>query len=221
MADERDPPGPSTGVAAEMDKQEELLHEAAPSVSVSLVHEPSLSFGVGVALDAPYLRRARAHGLATAARTTGGTGVIHLPGDVLWAVVLPRTDRRLGRGFVHAYGALGQGVVDGLGELGIRADWVDAPGLSEEYCALSARGQVLSVEGRIVGGAAQHATSKALLHHGFVSWEVDRDLVERLFDLPGEGPALRLGGVAGLGTAREPVAVAGALERALLADLGA
>ncbi len=48
---------------------------------------------------------------------------------------------------------------------------------------MSARGEVLTGEGRVIGGASQHATSRALLHHGIVASRIDRSLLETLFGL--------------------------------------
>lgn len=206
--------------AEELARHERLLRRAVPVVSVSIVQGTALSFGVGVPTDAPYLRRARAEGIPTAPRSTGGSGVLHLNGDLAWAVVLPRSDPRVGRDYVHAYERLGQGVVAGLESLGVRTGWVDAPALTEEYCPLSSRGKVLETGGRIVGGAAQHATSTSLLHHGFVSWRVDRALVDRLFGLPTGGPSRRLGTVADGGTVVGPEELAAAVGGALSAVQG-
>lgn len=215
--------GPSprrTSVVEEMRLQEEALRRGAPAALVSVVRERAVSYGVGVPSGAAYLLRARALGVATAPRTTGGTGVLHLEGDVMWAVVLPRSDPRVGRDPTRAYGRLGRGVVAGLAALGVRADWTPAPGLVEEVCPLSSRGQVLATDGKVLGGAAQHLTSTALLHHGSVSWSVDRPEVDLLFDLPPGGPSARLGGVSELMSNAGPDALARALAHALAEELG-
>jgi len=201
--------------ADEVRLQEAMLRRGAPAVRVRVVRERVVSFGVGVSSEAPYLLRARTRGLPTVPRTTGGTGVLHLENDIVWAVVLPRSDPRVGRDFARAYGRLGRGVVAGLAALGIRASWVGAPGLVDDYCPLSARGEVLATEAKVLGAAAQHVTSSALLHQGCVSWEVDRAEVDHLFALPPQGPSTRLGGVADLGASGGPAALAEALARAL------
>jgi lipoate-protein ligase A len=191
-------PGRSVTVAEELSLQEELLRRAVPAARVARVREPALSFGVRVPEDAPYLRRARSEGIATAPRAGGGTGIFHFENDLLWAVVLPRVDPRVGRDFVRAYGRFGEGIVRALAAEGRAASWQAPPGLVEEYCPLSSRGEVLVVDGRIVGGAAQHVTSAALLHHGTVSVGIDRPTIDRLFGLP-PGASSRLGSLAELG----------------------
>jgi lipoate-protein ligase A len=213
------PAAPDGWVAEELRAHEELLRRGEPAARVGVVRGRALSFGVGVPADAPYLLKAREHGVATVARSTGGSGVLHLPGDLLWVLVLPREDPRVGRDFVQAYERLGRAAVAGLAALGARARWAPAPGLVQEYCTLSSRGKVLASGGRILGGAAQHATSSALLHHGFVSWTVDRPEVERLFGLPAEGPAQRLGGLEELGLEAGPSEAGEALSQALDREL--
>jgi len=212
------PPGAGpvrTTFAEEVARHEALLRRGTPAFRVAVLGERVVSFGVSVPLTAPYLRRAQEHGIRTGARTTGGTGVLHQAGDILWAVVLPRTDPRVGRDFARAYDRLGRGVVRGLAKAGVHAEWLAAFGLTEDYCPLSSRGEVLVVEGKIVGAAAQHLTSSALLHQGSVSWEIDRGEVDRLFALRPGGPAAHLGGLAGFGTAGGPEALASAIGREL------
>jgi len=206
-------------VGEEMVRHEELLRQGVATVRVRVVARRAVSYGVSASPQAPYLARARLEQIVTVPRTSGGSGVLHLPGDLLWAIVLPRTDPRVGRDFVHAYGRLGEGVVQGLGSAGVRARWVDPPGVVEDYCPLSSRGQVLEAGDRIIGAAAQHATGPALLHHGGVSWTVDRACVDRLFALAPSGPSSRLGGLEEVAPALDPGSVARCLERALAVEL--
>ncbi len=180
-------------VDAELDVHEALLRTGAPAVRVAVIASPAVSFGVGVPPDAGYLVRAHDAGVATVRRSTGGSGILHLEGDLLWAVVLPRADLRVGRDFARAYGRLGEGLVRALAAEKLASRWTAAPGLAEEYCPLSSRGEVLEIDGRIVGGAAQHASAQALLHHGTLSMSIDRAAVDRLFDLEAPSPSHRLG----------------------------
>ncbi len=211
----------TVSVAPELDLHEQLLRAGVPAVRVGVAAEPALSYGVGVRGEPGYLRRAADAGLPTARRTTGGTGIVHLRGDLLWAVVLPRTDPRVGRDFVRAYARLGAGVVDAVTAEGFEARWVAAPGLAEAYCPLSSRGEVLEVDGAIAGAAAQHATSRALLHHGTLSLSIDRDLVDRIFELPTPGPSRRLGAAVRLRETPGSTAMAERLAARLSARLAA
>lgn len=211
-------PALRTDPSDEIVAQERLLRTAARAVRVAVAGSSAVSYGVAELEDAPYLARARAEGIATVARTTGGSGVLHLAGDLIWALVLPRDDPRVGRDYTKAYVRLGAGVVRGLTSVGLVASWRPAPGLVETYCPLSSRGEVLVVEGAIVGGAAQHLTGRALLHHGFVAHRVDRATVDRLFELPSPGPSARLGGLAEVDPALTPERLAEALQDGLTAE---
>lgn len=160
-----------------------LLAVGAPAVHVAVLADRAVSVGVGVRGSAPYLDRARAEGYAVVRRSSGGTGVLHAPGDLAWSLVLPRNHPLVGRDYLRAYGRLGRGVVGFLADHGVSATWIPAPGLSEEFCLLGHRGQVLAARTGIVGGAAQHVTRTALLHHGTLTARIDRPAIARLFDL--------------------------------------
>ncbi len=160
-----------------------ILRRAVPAVRVAVLTDRAVSFGVGVPAEAPYLQRAAKAGVPTVRRTTGGTGLLHAPGDLAWSVVLPRTDPRVGDDYVHAYSRLGAGVVHFLSERGTSASWTEPPGSDPDYCLLSARGSVLSLQEKVLGGAAQHLAGGALLHHGILPLELDRALLRKLFAL--------------------------------------
>jgi lipoate-protein ligase A len=196
MPNPTSPTARKTGFDALLRHQEEMLRQGEPAVHVAVVDRTVLSYGAGVHETADYLRRASAAGLPVVQRRSGGTGIVHAEGDLAWAVVLPRSDPRVGRDFVHAYPRLGAGLVRLLAAHGVEGHWRPAPGLSEACCPLSARGEVLEVEGRIVGAAAQHVTGRALLHHGTLSVTVDRDLVGRVFAFEDPGLVERLAGFA-------------------------
>lgn len=198
---------------------ERNLRAGRAAVRAAVLSDRSLSCGVAVAEAAPYLRHAREEGIPIVRRSTGGTGLVHERGDLAWSIVLPRNDPIVGRQFVRAFGRFGQGVVRFLAELGIDGAWVDAPGLDPAYCTLTSRGSVLASRGRILGGAAQHLTGSALLHHGAISLTVDRGTIERLFGMPPGGPAERLDGLRSLGVRAPPEELAPGLARALADDL--
>jgi lipoate-protein ligase A len=192
----------------EFREDELLLRQGVPTVRVSVLSGLTVSYGVGVPDDAPYLLRARAAGVATVRRTSGGTGVVHAPGDLAWSVVLPRSDPRVGNDFVRAYARLGAGVVGFLRRHGVVGRWADSPGLTPDFCVLSDRGQVLSANSRILGGAAQHLSRAWLLHQGMIPLEVDRDLITRVFELTDREILDRLVGLTELGIQLPPVQVA-------------
>jgi lipoyl(octanoyl) transferase len=198
---------------------EELLRAAVVGGRVAVLGDATVSVGVGEVASATYLERARAAGIPVVRRTSGGSGVLHAPGDLAWTVVLPRRDPRVGPSYVTAYPRLGTGVVRFLEGAAVRAHWSPARGVSSSYCTLGPRGHVLTVGARILGGAAQHVTRTALLHHGIVPRTLDRPLIGRIFDLPRTGGVDRLTCLEELGLREPAEQQAEALARALAEQL--
>ncbi|MCW6167716.1 MAG: hypothetical protein LVQ64_04620 [Thermoplasmatales archaeon] len=134
----------------------ERLRAGVMTIRTAVLTDRALSVGVGVRPNDPMLRKAQAFGVPVVRRSSGGTGVLHAPGDVAWR------------------------------SRGIPAAWVPSPGRSECCCFLGYRGRSLTVHGRVVGGAAQHLTGRALLHHGVLPRTVDRAAHAALFGLGDE-----------------------------------
>lgn len=182
--------------AGHQDRDLELLRAAAPAVRCGVVTDLHLSLGVAQPETAPCAVRARELGIPVHRRSSGGAAVLGRPGDLVWAWVLPRDNPAVGRDYVSAYGRLGSAATGFLRSLGATdAVWQAPAGLSEELCLISARGRVLAAGGRAVGGAAQHRTARALLHHGILVREVDSALLGELFRIP---PAVLAGQLSGL-----------------------
>jgi lipoate-protein ligase A len=199
-------------------EDERLLRAGVAEVRAAVLSDRTVSVGVGVRGEPAYVVRGQAAGLAAVRRSTGGSGVLHLPGDLVWSVALPRTDPRVGNDYARAYGRLGRSVVRFLAARGIDARWAPAPGLVEEYCVLSSRGEVLTVGARILGGAAQHATARALLHQGMIARRVDADLLGRVFGLVAPSMLDRLTGTEELGIEVPPEDLATELRDELAAE---
>jgi len=181
--------------------------------------DTAVSFGVAEHAETRYvIAAAKAH-VPTVRRSTGGSGLLHGPGDLAWSVVLPRNDPRVGTDYVRAYGRLGEGVVRFLAERGVAAAWVDPPGSFPEYCLLSARGSVLAAGEKVLGGAAQHLSATALLHHGIVPREIRRPVLEEVFRMP-EREAKRLTSLRELGIEDPPEQLAWKLAARLADSLG-
>jgi len=210
---------PGATAAESVQADERLLRTGRPAVRVAVLADRTLSIGVAVSDRSPLLRRASAEGLPVVRRGTGGTSVVHRPGDIAWSILLPRSDPRTGRDFVRAYGRLGGGPVEWIRSLGLESHWGPPPGLLEEYCLLSARGEVLWSKEKVVGGAAQHATSTTLLHHGILPRSVDRNLLDRLFGPVERGVWDRLGSLEELGIRTPPDRTATELARAIVRSL--
>ena len=139
--------GPPTTGADNVAEDDRLLEEGVVSVRAAPLIDESVSVGVSQGDDAPCAAAARAQGIPVVRRTTGGTGLLHLPGDVAWSVVLPRGHPLVGSDFTRAYGRIGAGVVDGLEPRGVRASWSPALGVNADYCFLGAWGEALTVVG--------------------------------------------------------------------------
>lgn len=169
--------------AANLALDEELLRAGRPSFRIGLLGSTAFSVGVRSAATTGAARRAEGLGLPVLRRRSGGSGLLHEVGDIAWAVVLPRGTETVGRDFVSAYPRLGAGVVGWLAELGLPSEWSEPFALSDSFCLLGPRGRVLTARGRAIGGAAQHATASALLHHGIVNAHLDRPTLGRLFEL--------------------------------------
>jgi lipoate-protein ligase A len=198
-----------------------MLRAGVPAVRVAVLADDALSVGVGVPDSADYLARARAERVPVVRRSSGGTGILHAPGDLAWSVVLPRSHPLVGRDYVRAYARLGRGAVRFLRGEGHEAAWAPAPGVSDGCCLLGTRGEVLEVGGRILGGAAQHASRTFLLHHGILPYRLDRADLSRIFDLTSPGPADRLAGLVDLGMERPSEGTARRLAEAIAAELSA
>ena len=191
------------------------LAAGAPSARVAVLSDTALTLGVSQPDEAASATRARAAGWPVLRRSTGGSGVLHLPGDLAWSVVLPRGDPRAGRDYTTAYERLGAPVVAFLRGASVRAEWRPSRALSDSFCFLGSRGWALEVDGRVAGGAAQHLTPTHLLHHGTIARTIDRPALVRLFDLSERVAQANLTSLVEAGVRAEPPELAHELGRRL------
>jgi lipoate---protein ligase len=197
---------------------EEALRNAKRAIRVGVLSSSALSVGVSQPDHARCVTRARQLGLPVVRRSTGGLGLWHAPGDIVWSLVLPRNDPRVGNDFSKSYRRLGVGPERFLGQLGVPSDWLPPAGLPGEYCLLSGQGAVLTVDGRALGGAAQHLTRDALLHHGVLSYRLEPARLTELFDLPPELVGQRLMSLEPVTDGVSPTELARRLRSALRAE---
>ena len=187
-----------------VERDETLLRAGGLGGRVAALRGPLVTLGVSQSLHDPVAVRARLAGIPVVRRHTGGTGLYHVEGDLAWTMVLPRSDPRVGRDYTRAYDRLGEPLVGFLRDFGLRAAWSTAFDLSESFCLFGGRGRVLTVDGRAVGGAAQHASAHALLHHGILNLAVDRARVAALFEVPPRLLIEKLTGLRELGIVLPP-----------------
>jgi lipoate-protein ligase A len=197
---------------------EEMLRAGRLTSRVAVLSGSALSVGVSQREDAPCAVKARALGIPVVRRSTGGLGLLLASGDLAWSWVLPRADPRVGHDFLRAYSRLGAAAVQLLKELGVSATWTAPRGLASEYCLLSGRGAVLSIGGRALGGAAQHLTREALLHHGVLPYRLHPDRLEELFDLRSDVVTDTLTSLAEVTVGRSPMELARRLGVALMTE---
>ena len=165
---------------------EEMLRVGRPASRVAILASNALSVGVSQRDNTPCILKARRLGIPVVRRSTGGLGLWHAAGDLVWSLVLPRSDPRVGSDFLKAYPRLGAAAVQLLAGFGVNSTWKLPTGPASEYCLLSGRAEVLTVGERALGGAAQHLTRDALLHHGVLPYRLEPGRLQELFDLPPE-----------------------------------
>ncbi len=164
-------------------RDESALQTGDPRIMVARCSELALTLGVSQDLTAEPARRAQSLGVPVYHRASGGAAVLHEPGDLFWSIVLPRSSPLVGRDYVHAYGRLGEGVVRALPSR-LAPRWHPSPEVFPSHCFLSGRGEVLFCGDRILGGASQHVTPAAILHHGVILASVDPRKMEGIFGMP-------------------------------------
>jgi lipoate-protein ligase A len=196
-------------------RHEAALRSDGAAVLVNWITDEALTLGASQSAHSPTALRAQSLGLDVLRRGSGGTGVHVGVDDLAWAVVLPRNDPRVGGRFCSAYAPLGEGVVRWLASSGIPTRWRPAEGREPELCLLGARGEVLDSAGRVLGGAAQHVTGRALLHEGVIPSRVRAERLGALFDLPPDRLRAELAGYRELLPELEPPTGAASLASAL------
>ena len=205
------------GCAENLRRDEAMLRGGGPGARVAVLADRAISIGVTVLDSSAVVRRARAAGWSILRRGSGGTAVLHAPGDLAWSIVLPRSDPRVGRDYARHYDRLGAAVRRCLAEEGVATEWGPPPDRSAEYCLLGPRGSVLRADGRVLGGAAQHVSGTALLHHGILLRRVEVGPLRQIFDL-GNRELNELTGLDALGVSASSLALGGRLARCLRED---
>lgn len=117
------------------------------------------------------LTACRHHGVDTVRRITGGGAVFH-HAEVTYSIVLPLNHPLADRQILASYGRLCQGIVAGLAQLGITAEFAPI--------------NDIVVGGKKISGNAQTRKLGCILQHGTILLDVDVDLMFTLLQVPSE-----------------------------------
>lgn len=169
-----------------MAADEALLETAAqPVLRLYSWEGPCLSLGWAQRrgwLDEETCRRA---GVEVVRRPTGGRALLHLPGEITYALVLPDTE---GVSVAAAFAGITASLARALRSLGVpvRVAGATAGPLTASCLSRVQAGELVLGERKLVG-SAQVRRGGRLLQHGALPRRVDADLWQSL--LPGPCPA--------------------------------
>ena len=145
--------------------------------------EASLSFGrFSKPEETLDWNRVRTEGIPCVRRITGGGILVH-GGDISYSLVVPHAYVR-DKGVREAYRELCAFLIRLYEVLGIDAAFAldrDLPEAQSPVCLAGTEAYDIVTGGRKIGGNAQRHTRHAMLQHGTIPLEIDRERFERLF----------------------------------------
>lgn len=186
--------GPRPG-EANMARDLSLLEEASgPVLRLYSWSHPCLSLGYGQRdgwVDREFCGRL---GVEVVRRPTGGRALLHLPGEITYAVVLPDPG---GLSVQEAFAGLAGLLAASLARLGVPVETAGggaspAPAGNPSCLAISAPGEV-TARGRKLVGSAQVRRQGRLLQHGALPRRADAALLARV--IPDALPEADLAGL--------------------------
>ena len=161
---------------------------SGPTVRFYGWHPATVSLGYAQALDdAVDVARCAALGIGLVRRPTGGSAILHEPpeGEVTYSVVAREGDFPGADDVLETYRVLGQGLVAGLGRLGVAAELAPlVRGRSERtpaFCFGRAGAYEIAVGGRKLVGSAQRRQRGCFLQHGSVLLGADPARIRAVF----------------------------------------
>jgi lipoyl(octanoyl) transferase len=190
---------------------------SGPTVRFYGWHPATVSLGYAQALDdAVDVARCAALGIGLVRRPTGGSAILHEPPEreVTYSVVAREGDFPGADDVLETYRVLGQGLVAGLGRLGVAAELAPlVRGRGERtpaFCFGRAGAYEIAVGGRKLVGSAQRRQRGCFLQHGSVLLGADPARIRAVF--PRESDPM-----AGLTTLAEPLGSAPDFDTVVLA----
>lgn len=185
----QEPPG---SAAENMARDERWLEEVrVPTLLLYSWRRPSLSLGYGQPDGWVDRARLEALGVELVRRPTGGRALLHLPGEITYAFLLPSCGRTsVGEAFSGLAGLLGRS----LRRLGLPVEWAPegccGPHRGSPSCTqVIAAGEIV-VAGRKFVGSAQLRRGGRLLQHGAIPRSADPALLAEV--VPGGAPGVDL-----------------------------
>ena len=179
--------------AENMARDLKLMEECiSPILRLYSWAQPTLSLGRNQSEGWIDQNFCRARQVEVVRRPTGGRALLHMPGEITYAVILPEVDSRLkiAQAFADIAAALGQA----LQQLGLPVSAAVGgsipSGASHPSCmAVTAPGEITALGRKFVGSAQVRHNGK-LLQHGVIVRRYDVELLQKL--IPGAEPGVDL-----------------------------
>lgn len=161
------------------------MHLVPPTLRIYRWAPPAVSLGWGQDAGECDRTACAASGWDVVRRPTGGRAVLHDATEVTYAVMLPLTEAP--DGVLAAYRWLAQGLLEGLGRLGLAGELAAGKreGARSAACFDAPALYEIVVDGRKVIGSAQVRRAGYLLQHGSVPLTFDPMLHVQLLALGG------------------------------------
>jgi lipoate-protein ligase A len=161
---------------------------SGPTVRFYGWHPATVSLGYAQAFDDAVDRACCAVlGIGLVRRPTGGSAILHEPPEreVTYSVVAREGDFPGAEDVLETYRVLGQGLVAGLGRLGVAAELAPlVRGRSDRtpaFCFGRAGAYEIAVGGRKLVGSAQRRQRGCFLQHGSILLDVDPARIRAVF----------------------------------------
>ncbi len=144
---------------------------APPTVRFYAWQPPCLSLGRAQPADQVNWAACRRDGVDVVRRPTGGRAILHTD-ELTYAVIAPESDPRLAGGLLESYRRLSQGLLAGLGRLGLPATHSDPLPSGQSRPAapvcfeVPSSYEIVAATGRKLIGSAQMRTRGVVLQHG-------------------------------------------------------